>query len=83
MLSNIKIAQSVKLKPISAVSASVGILKDELELCGKYKANLAADLVKRLKKAYDGRLILVTAINPILAACGTDILQNDKITGLF
>ena len=70
MLTDIQIAQEAKLAPIKEVAASIGILEDDLELYGKYKAKLSDALMERSKNNPDGKLILVTAINPTPAGEG-------------
>lgn len=64
MLSDIEIAQSAELKPIAEIANQLGISADELEFYGKYKAKLSDELADRVKDNPDGKLILVTAINP-------------------
>lgn len=70
MLTDIQIAQSCKMDPITRIAGKLGILEDELELYGKYKAKLSPDLWKRVSKNQDSKLILVTAINPTPAGEG-------------
>lgn len=70
MLSDIEIAQGAKMLPIKEVAASVGISEDDLEFYGKYKAKLSEELIDRVKDRPDGKLILVTAINPTPAGEG-------------
>jgi len=70
MLSDIEIAQQCKMKKITEIAASLDILSDELELYGPYKAKLTDSLEKRLAKKSNGKLILVTAINPTPAGEG-------------
>lgn len=70
MLSDIEIAQQAKLRPIAQIASELGIREDELELYGRYKAKLEESLWKRLSGRKDGRLILVTAINPTPAGEG-------------
>ena len=70
MLSDIEIAQQAKLLPIKEVAAQIGITEDELEFYGKYKAKLSDELAERLQSKPDGKLILVTAINPTPAGEG-------------
>ncbi len=70
MLSDIEIAQSAQMLPIKEVAASIGITEDDLELYGKYKAKLSEDYIKKISKNKDGKLILVTAINPTPAGEG-------------
>ncbi|MDO4882394.1 MAG: formate--tetrahydrofolate ligase, partial [Oscillospiraceae bacterium] len=70
MLSDIEIAQQAKLLPIKEVAAGLGINEDELEFYGKYKAKLSDELSARVENNPDGKLILVTAINPTPAGEG-------------
>ena len=70
MLSDIQIAQQATLIPIKEVAAKLGISEDELEFYGKYKAKLSDELMKRVSGNPDGKLILVTAINPTPAGEG-------------
>lgn len=70
MKTDIEIAQEAKMLPIKDVAASYGIGEDELELYGKYKAKLTDGLWERIKDRPDGRLVLVTAINPTPAGEG-------------
>lgn len=68
--SDIKIAQEAVLAPIGEVAAKLDIKEDELECYGKYKAKLSSDIWERVKDNKDGKLILVTAINPTPAGEG-------------
>lgn len=70
MLTDIEIAQQTKLEPITSVAEKLGICQDELELYGKYKAKLSDELSNRLNSEKDGKLVLVTAINPTPAGEG-------------
>ncbi|MCH5297124.1 MAG: formate--tetrahydrofolate ligase [Ruminococcus sp.] len=70
MLTDIEIAQQAKLLPIKDVAAQIGISEDELEFYGKYKAKLSDELANRVSSNPDGKLILVTAINPTPAGEG-------------
>ena len=70
MLSDIEIAQQAKLLPIKEVAAKIGISEDELEFYGKYKAKLSDELANRVQNNPDGKLVLVTAINPTPAGEG-------------
>ena len=70
MKTDIQIAQEAKLQPIKDVAASIGIMEDDLELYGKYKAKLSDELMERTKNNPNGKLILVTAINPTPAGEG-------------
>lgn len=70
MLSDIEIAQSCTMRPIREVAEKAGLLEDELEYYGKYKAKISDDAWKRLKDKPNGKLVLVTAINPTPAGEG-------------
>ena len=70
MKTDIQIAQEATMKPIKEVAASIGIQEDDLELYGKYKAKISDELINRSKNNPDGKLILVTAINPTPAGEG-------------
>ena len=70
MLTDVEIAQSAKMKPISEIAKKVGLEDDDLELYGKYKAKIALEAINRLENNPDGKLILVTAINPTPAGEG-------------
>lgn len=70
MLTDIEIAQQAELLPITKIAENLGIQEDELELYGKYKAKLSESLFERLADKKDGKLILVTAINPTPAGEG-------------
>ena len=70
MKTDIQIAQEATLKPIKEVAASIGISEDDLELYGKYKAKISDSLINSTKNNPDGKLILVTAINPTPAGEG-------------
>jgi formate--tetrahydrofolate ligase len=70
MLTDIQIAQSTKLKPITSVAESIGIKESDLELYGRYKAKISQEYIKKTKDNKDGKLILVTSINPTPAGEG-------------
>lgn len=70
MKSDIQIAQEANLKPITEIAKNLGIEEDDLELYGKYKAKLSLDLRKKLEDKPNGKLVLVTAINPTPAGEG-------------
>ena len=70
MLTDIEIAQQAKLKPVSDIAADLGIDADYLEHYGKYKAKLSEELIEKVSGNKDGKLILVTAINPTPAGEG-------------
>ena len=69
-MTDIEIAQKIKLKKITEIGEKIGIKEDELELYGNYKAKLQNKIYKRLEEKKDGKLILVTAINPTPAGEG-------------
>ncbi|GAB6160331.1 formate--tetrahydrofolate ligase [Howardella ureilytica] len=69
-LTDIEIAQAAVMKPIAEVVKRVGITEDEIELYGKYKAKISDECEERVKGNPDGKLILVTAINPTPAGEG-------------
>ena len=75
MNTDIEIAQSVELKPITEVVEKVGIGFDDLELYGKYKAKLSFDKINEVKYDKPGKLILVTAINPTPAGEGKSTMS--------
>lgn len=70
MLSDIEIAQGCQMRPITEVAAAAGLDTDDLELYGKYKAKLSADVWTKVKDKENGKLVLVTAINPTPAGEG-------------
>ena len=70
MLTDIEIAQQSDIRPIKEIAAKLNISEDELEYYGKYKAKLSEDLICRTANNKDGKLILVTAINPTPAGEG-------------
>ena len=70
MKTDIQIAQEAVMKPITEVAAGLGIEPDELELYGKYKAKISDEYMEKISSRPDGKLILVTAINPTPAGEG-------------
>lgn len=70
MKTDIQIAQEAEMLPIGQVAASIGITEDDLEMYGKYKAKISNEYWNRIKDNKDGKLILVTAINPTPAGEG-------------
>lgn len=70
MKTDIQIAQEAEMIHIKDVAAQFDVKEDDLEMYGKYKAKLSDDLMKRIEKNPDGKLILVTAINPTPAGEG-------------
>ena len=69
-MTDIEIAQAAHMEHIRDVAAKVGVREDELEFYGKYKAKISDELEERLKSEPDGKLILVTAVNPTPAGEG-------------
>lgn len=70
MKTDIQIAQEAEMVHIKEVAASIGIVEDDLEFYGKYKAKLSEELWDKIKEREDGKLVLVTAINPTPAGEG-------------
>ena len=70
MLTDVQIAQSAEMLPIKEVAAKLGLSEDDLELYGKYKAKVSLETIERVKENKDGKLVLVTAINPTPAGEG-------------
>ena len=70
MKTDIEIAQETKMLPIKDVAAQYGISEDDLELYGKYKAKISNELWNEVRERPDGKLVLVTAINPTPAGEG-------------
>ena len=70
MKTDVQIAQEAQMKPIVEVASQLDISDDELELYGKYKAKINPDVLERLKDRPNGKLVLVTAINPTPAGEG-------------
>ena len=70
MKSDIEIAQNAKMEPIVNIAEKLGVLEDEIEQYGKYKCKISLDIMKKNENKKDGKLILVTAINPTPAGEG-------------
>ena len=70
MKTDIEIAQSAKMLPIGEIARKLGVSEDDLEYYGKYKAKITNDVLTKLKDKKDGKLVLVTAINPTPAGEG-------------
>ncbi len=70
MKTDIQIAQEARIQSIDVIAKKAGIKKEEMEFYGQYKAKLKPELWKRIKKNKDGKLVLVTAINPTPAGEG-------------
>ena len=82
MKTDVQIAQEAKMLPISEIAGSLGITEDELDLYGKYKAKVSLDVLSRLEDKPDGKLILVTAINPTPAGEGKTTMNVGLSMGL-
>ena len=82
MKTDVQIAQEAEMLPISQIADSVGIEDDELELYGKYKGKVSLDVLSRLEDKPDGKLILVTAINPTPAGEGKTTMNVGLSMGL-
>ena len=70
MKSDIEIAQEAVMLPIKEVAQNIGLTEDDIELYGKYKAKISNEYYEKIKDNEDGKLILVTAINPTPAGEG-------------
>lgn len=70
MKTDIEIAQQAKMKPVADIARDLGLGEDDIELYGKYKAKVSLAVLDRLKDKPNGKLILVTAINPTPAGEG-------------
>ena len=70
MLTDVQIAQGAQMKPIKEIAYQLGLSEDDLELYGKYKAKISLETIEKVKEREDGKLILVTAINPTPAGEG-------------
>jgi len=82
MKTDVQIAQDAKMLPISEVASKIGISEDKLVHYGKYKAKISLDLLKDLKDKPDGKLVLVTAINPTPAGEGKTTTNIGLAMGL-
>lgn len=85
MLTDIEIAQGATMLPVKEVAEKIGIEEDYLEYYGKYKAKISSDFLKKVQNKKDGKLILVTAINPTPAGEGkttTTVGLGDAFTRL-
>ena len=78
MLTDIEIAQQANILPIREIASKLGLTEDDYEPYGKYKAKLTEELFQKLENKQDGKLILVTAINPTPAGEG----KTTTTTGL-
>ena len=81
-MEDIEIARNTKLDKIINIANSIGIKEDEIEQYGKYKAKISLDVCKHLKEKKDGKLILVTAINPTPLGEGKTTISIGLADGL-
>ncbi|MCM3585911.1 formate--tetrahydrofolate ligase [Mesobacillus maritimus] len=82
MKTDVQIAQEAKMKPITEIADALGINEQELEPYGRYKAKVSLDVLDRLEAEPDGKLILVTAINPTPAGEGKTTVNVGLSMGL-
>ena len=82
MLSDIQIAQQAELQPIDTIAAGLGLRSEDLEHYGKYKAKVTAGAVSRAAKPKDGKVVLVTAMNPTPAGEGKTTVSIGLAQGL-
>lgn len=82
MLTDVQIAQNASMLPIKEVAESIGLSEDDLELYGKYKAKISLETINRLDGKKDGKLVLVTAINPTPAGEGKTTTMIGLAQGL-
>ena len=83
MLTDIEIAQNAKMKKVKDIAADLGITEDELEPYGHYKAKITEECIQRLSDKPDGKLILVTAINPTPAGEGKTTTSIGLAQGMY
>lgn len=83
MLTDIEIAQNAKMKKVKDIAADLGISEDELEPYGHYKAKITEECIQRLSGKPDGKLILVTAINPTPAGEGKTTTSIGLAQGMY
>lgn len=81
-MSDIEIARNAKLKDIREVAKNMGLNEDEIESYGKYKAKVTEEAIKRLDSEKDGKLVLVTAINPTPLGEGKTTMSIGLADGL-
>ncbi len=82
MLKDIEIARQAKLDPITEIAKKIGLTSDDLDLYGKYKAKIPLDVIKRLENKPEGKLVLVTAMNPTPAGEGKTTVSIGLAQGL-
>jgi formate--tetrahydrofolate ligase len=83
MKSDIQIAQEAKMEPIVKIAEKLGLTEDDIELYGKHKCKLSLDILKKNKDKKDGKLVLVTAINPTPAGEGKSTVTVGLGQGLW
>ena len=83
MKSDIQIAQEAKMEPIVKIAEKLGLTEDDIELYGKHKCKLSLDILKKNKDKKDGKLVLVTAINPTPAGEGKSTVTVGRGQGLW
>lgn len=83
MLTDIEIAQQAKMRKIKDIATDLGITEDELEPYGHYKAKITEECIQRLSDKADGRLVLVTAINPTPAGEGKTTTSIGLAEGMY
>ena len=81
-MSDIEIARNTKLENITQIAKKIGIDEDDLELYGKYKSKISSNVYENLKNKKDGKLILVTAINPTPLGEGKTTMSIGLADGL-
>ena len=81
-MSDIEIARNAKLKDIREVAKNIGLNEEEIESYGKYKAKITEDAFKRLENRPNGKLVLVTAINPTPLGEGKTTMSIGLADGL-
>ncbi|MCR5687093.1 MAG: formate--tetrahydrofolate ligase [Lachnospiraceae bacterium] len=82
MKTDIEIAREAKMMPISDVAGTLGLTDDDIELYGKYKCKISEDYLRKLEGAKDGKLVLVTAVNPTPAGEGKTTTSIGLAMGL-
>ena len=82
MKTDVQIAQEAKMMPITEIAEKIGLSKDDLEPYGNYKAKVSLDVLKKLKDKPNGKLVLVTAINPTPAGEGKTTVNIGLSMGL-
>ena len=81
-MTDIEIAKNAKLKKITEIAKDIGIMEDELEMYGKYKAKISSEVNENLKNKKDGKLILVTAMSPTPLGEGKTTISISIADGL-